>query len=51
MNVYLVAAYLVFWGFTFVFVLSLWVRQRTIWRELETLKKRWERPPSSADGP
>ena len=49
MSGYLVAAYLVFWGFTFVFVLSLWARQRTMWRELEALKKRSERPPSSAD--
>lgn len=42
MSVYLVAAYAVFWVCTFVFVLSLWARQRSIERDIETLEERLE---------
>lgn len=47
MSEYLVAAYAVFWGFTFLFVLSLWARQRRIQRDIEHLKVRLERSESS----
>jgi len=40
MPVYLVAAYAVFWGFTFVLVLSMWVRQRRLEREIAALRAR-----------
>lgn len=36
---YLVAAYAVFWGLTFVYVFSIASRQRNLARELETLKR------------
>jgi CcmD family protein len=36
---YLVAAYAVFWGFTFVYVFSIANRQRNMVREIETLKR------------
>ena len=36
---YLVAAYAVFWGLTFVYVFSIANRQRNLTREIETLKK------------
>jgi CcmD family protein len=47
MSVYLVAAYAVFWVFTFVFVLSLWARQRRIERDIAALKERLERARTS----
>lgn len=34
---YLVAAYVVFWLLTFALVLSIWVRQRRLEREIITL--------------
>lgn len=40
--VYLVAAYAVFWAFTFVLVLSVWTRQRRIEREISRLEARLE---------
>ncbi len=43
MPVYLVIAYAVFWTFTFVLVLSIWVRQRRIKRDLEMVEERLER--------
>jgi CcmD family protein len=43
MSIYLVAAYAVFWAFTFVFVLSLWSRQRRIERDIEVLEEQLER--------
>lgn len=43
MPVYLVVAYAVFWTFTFVLVLSIWVRQRRIKRDLEMVEERLER--------
>jgi CcmD family protein len=43
MPVYLVAAYAVFWALTFIFVLSLWARQRRIEREIAALEERLER--------
>lgn len=39
MLIYLVAAYTVFWGLTFVLVFSIWARQRRLERELEALRK------------
>jgi CcmD family protein len=36
---YLVAAYAVFWGLTFVYVFSITNRQRNLAREIEALKK------------
>lgn len=36
--VYLLAAYAVFWALTFVLVLSIWVRQRRLEREIEELE-------------
>ncbi len=36
---YLVAAYAVFWGLTFVYVFSIANRQRKLAREIETLKR------------
>ncbi len=38
MPVYLVAAYGVFWGLTFALVVSIWVRQRRLEREIEALE-------------
>ena len=46
MSIYLVAAYAVFWVCTFVFVLTLWARQRGIERDLESLEKRLEQEES-----
>ncbi|MFW6135258.1 MAG: CcmD family protein [Chloroflexota bacterium] len=40
MSVYLVGAYAVFWGLTFVLVFSIWRRQRRIERELEAMEAR-----------
>ena len=37
MAVYLVAAYAVFWGFTFALVFSVWARQRRLEREIAAL--------------
>lgn len=42
MSVYLVAAYAVFWAFTFVLVLSIWARQRRIEREIKAMEERLE---------
>ena len=36
---YLVAAYAVFWGLTFVYVFSIANRQRSLAREIEALKR------------
>jgi len=36
---YLVAAYAVFWGLTFVYVFSIANRQRNLIREIEALKE------------
>jgi len=36
---YLVAAYAVFWGLTFVYVFSIANRQKNLAREIEALKK------------
>lgn len=40
MPIYLVAAYAVFWTGTFVLVISMWVRQRRIKREIKALEER-----------
>ena len=37
MSVYLVAAYAVFWGFTFALVIRIWLRQR-LDREIQILR-------------
>jgi hypothetical protein len=47
MSIYLVAAYAVFWGFTSLFVLSLWARQRRLERDIEALEHRLERNDST----
>lgn len=49
MSGYLVAAYVVFWGFTFALVLSLWAKQRRIQREIERLNERLGRPDPSGN--
>lgn len=46
MSVYLVAAYAVFWAFTFGLVLSLWSRQRRIDRDITALQEQLERAKS-----
>lgn len=40
MPIYLVVAYAVFWLFTFVLVVSIWLRQRRIEREIAMLQAR-----------
>lgn len=47
MSIYLVAAYAVFWAFTSIFVLTLWVRQRRIERDIQTLERQLEREEST----
>jgi CcmD family protein len=47
MSIYLLAAYAVFWAFTFVFVLRLWTRQRRIEREISALQDQLERAEST----
>ena len=37
---YLLSAYIVFWALTFVLVLSIWVRQRRLEREIAALQAR-----------
>jgi len=37
MTTYLVAAYAVFWGVTFVLVFTIWARQRRLEREIAAL--------------
>jgi len=49
MPVYLVVAYAIFWTFTSVLVLSIWVRQRRIKRDLEILEERLEKTKSRDD--
>jgi hypothetical protein len=48
-SVYLVAAYGVFWTFTFVLVLSIWARQRRIERDLEACKERLDEARAEGD--
>ena len=40
MPIYLVAAYGVFWAFTFALVFSIWFRQRKLEREIAALMAR-----------
>ena len=40
MPIYLVVAYGIFWGLTFVLVLSIWARQRRLEREIAALEAR-----------
>ena len=37
MSLYLIIAYAVFWGLTFALVLSMWVRQGRLEREIQAL--------------
>jgi CcmD family protein len=50
-SVYLVVAYAVFWICTFVFVLTLWARQRRIARDIEALEARIEDAAPRSDKP
>jgi CcmD family protein len=36
--IYLVAAYAVFWALTFILVVSMWVRQRRLEREISRME-------------
>ena len=40
---YLLSAYIVFWALTFILVISIWIRQRRLEREIETLTARMEK--------
>ncbi|HEY74014.1 MAG: hypothetical protein DRJ03_11060 [Chloroflexi bacterium] len=48
MPIYLVAAYAVFWAFTFVLVFSIWFRQRKLEQEISDLAARLERSDKNA---
>jgi hypothetical protein len=48
-SIYLVAAYGVFWIFTLILVLSIWVRQRRIEQDLEAFKDRLDRNQAAED--
>jgi CcmD family protein len=48
-NVYLIAAYAVFWILTFVLVLSIWVRQRRLERMIAALQAQLEVDVGEAD--
>ncbi len=41
-SIYLVAAYAVFWGLTFLLVISIWARQRRLEQEIVALQSRLE---------
>ena len=49
MPVYLVAAYAVFWAFTFALVFSIWFRQRKLEREIAALEARLEKSEQDAE--
>jgi CcmD family protein len=49
MPIYLVAAYGVFWAFTFVLVLSIWLRQRKLEREIAVLMARLDKNGKDAE--
>ena len=49
MLVYLVAAYAVFWAFTFALVFSIWFRQRKLEREIAALEARLEKSEQDAE--
>lgn len=46
MPIYLVIAYGIFWGLTFVLVFSIWMRQRRLEREIAALEAQLERTPA-----
>ncbi len=46
MSVHLVAAYAVFWSFTFLLVVSLWSRQNRIEGDIGALKEKLEETES-----
>jgi uncharacterized membrane protein len=41
-SIYLVAAYAVFWGLTFLLVVSIWARQRRLEQKIAALQSRLE---------
>jgi uncharacterized membrane protein len=41
-SIYLVAAYAVFWGLTFLLVISIWVRQRRLEQQITALQSQLE---------
>jgi len=41
-SIYLVAAYVVFWGLTFLLVISIWARQRRLEQQIAALQSRLE---------
>jgi uncharacterized membrane protein len=41
-SIYLVAAYAVFWGLTFLLVISIWVRQRRLEQQIAALQSQLE---------
>jgi len=49
MPIYLVAAYAVFWGLTFVLVVSIWARQRRLEREIAALEAQLSRISTDED--
>lgn len=49
MPIYLVAAYTVFWGLTFVLVVSIWTRQRRLEREIAALEAQLSRASTEED--
>jgi len=51
MPVYLVAAYAMFWGLTFVLVFSIWARQRRMEREIDLLRAQMRERTGPGTGP
>jgi heme exporter protein CcmD len=48
MQTYLIAAYAIFWLLPFILILTIWIRQRRIEREIAALEARlteWHPPP------
>ena len=48
-DIYLTAAYAVFWTLTFVLILSIWVRQRRLERKISALKAQLADEAEKAD--
>ncbi len=42
MSIYLAAAYVIFWGLTFLLVISIWTRQRRLDQQIAALQSRLE---------
>lgn len=49
-NPYLLAAYVVFWLAPFALMLSMWLRQRRLERELASLREQLARREAQPDG-